>query len=250
MNLFDLTGKKAIVTGAKRGLGRGMAEAIHSAGAEVVLFDVLDATDTAEEIMRSGGAPVYSVQVNLMDREDTERAFQKAMELLGGKLDILFNNAGTTARYHSYDLKLEDWDRVMEVNLTAAFHLSQLAAYEMRKNQYGKIINTASMTSFFGAPNHCAYSCSKGAIKSMTQSLAIDWGRDGIRVNAIAPGYFETELNSNFPDARRPLITARIPLGSWGEPSDLAGAAIFLAAPASDYITGIPIPVDGGFMTN
>lgn len=248
--MFDLSGKKAIVTGAGSGLGRGMAIGLHKAGAEVVIIDINEtARLTAEEL---GGvrAPVHYVQANLMNRQELIHAFQEAVGRLGGRLDILINNAGIHDRRSCLDLPVEDWDRVMELNITAVFHLCKLAGTFMIPQGSGKIINMASMLSFIGGFNATAYAVSKGGVAQLTKSLSNEWAMKGIQVNAIAPGYFSTNMNSDLlqDDVRLPQITSRIPAGRWGTPQDLQGIAVFLASRASDYITGAVIPVDGGYL--
>ncbi|MGG1556332.1 SDR family NAD(P)-dependent oxidoreductase [Paenibacillus ferrarius] len=248
--MFDLTEKKAIVTGASRGLGRGMAAGLHHAGAEVVILDISDdAEATAKELGASGPA-VYAVMGNLEDKKDRERAFSESLELLGGKLDILINNAGVHDRRSCLDLPLEAWERVMEVNINAIYHLCKMAGELMLEQKSGKIINMGSMLSFIGGFNATAYAASKGAVAQLTKSLSNEWAGHGIQVNAIAPGYMDTSMNKDLhADAvRYPQVTARIPAGRWGTPEDLQGIAVFLASSASNYITGTVIPVDGGYL--
>lgn len=249
--MFNLTGKKAIVTGAGRGLGRGMAGGLHDAGAEVAIVDIGGeaAAATAREL-GSAGAAVYAVEGNLEDKGDRERAFREAVSLLGGTVDILINNAGVHDRRSCMDLPLEAWERVMEVNIHAIYHLCKLAGEMMLRRQSGKIINMASMLSFIGGFNASAYAASKGAVAQLTKSLSNEWAGHGIQVNAIAPGYMDTGMNRDLraDGVRYPQVTARIPAGRWGTPDDVRGIAVFLASAASDYITGAVIPVDGGYL--
>lgn len=248
--MFELTGKKAIVTGASQGLGLGMATGLHHAGAEVVILDIRDeASDTARELGASGPA-VFGVKANLADKMDRERAFREAVERLGGRLDILINNAGLHDRRACMELPLEDFERVMEVNINAIYHLCKLSGEVMLKQGRGKIINMGSMLSFIGGFNATAYAASKGAVAQLTKSLSNEWAGHGIQVNAIAPGYMDTSMNMDLQaDAvRYPQVTARIPAGRWGTPEDLHGIAVFLASEASNYITGTVIPVDGGYL--
>jgi 2-dehydro-3-deoxy-D-gluconate 5-dehydrogenase len=250
MVMFDLTGKKAIVTGAGSGLGRGMATGLHKAGAEVVIMDISEnARETAEELGKEGAA-VHCIQANLMDRQDLQRAFAEAVNILGGTLDILINNAGMHDRRSCLDLPVEDWDKVIELNITAVFHMCKLAGGVMIPQGRGKIINMASMLSFIGGFNATAYAVSKGGVAQLTKSLSNEWAMKGIQVNAIAPGYMSTSMNSDLlqDDVRLPQITARIPSGRWGTPQDLEGIAVFLASDESSYITGAVIPVDGGYL--
>lgn len=248
--LFDLTGKKAIVTGAGRGLGRGIAEALAAAGAEVVILDVSDAAqDTAAE-MRAGGAVVHHVKGNLLDRADLRRSFRESVDALGGRLDILVNNAGVHDRRPCLELPVEAWDRVLELNITAVYQLCRLAGPIMIRQRSGKIINMGSMLSFIGGYNASAYAVSKAGIAQLTKSLSNEWARYNIQVNGIAPGYMETEMNSDLLNdpVRLPQVNARIPAGRWGRPEDVGGAAVFLASRASDYVSGILLPVDGGYL--
>jgi len=249
-NLFDLTGKKAIVTGASRGLGRGMATALAEAGAEVAILDISDeAANTAAELT-AGGLKVHAIKGNLMDRADLERSFKAAVETLGGKLDILVNNAGMHDRRAVLDLPVESWDKVIELNITAVYQLCRLAGEIMVKQGSGKIISMASMLSFLGGFNASAYAVSKAGIAQLTKSLSNEWAGYGIQANAIAPGYMATEMNTDLlnDEVRLPQVNARIPAGRWGTPADLGGACVFLASAASDYVSGVILPVDGGYL--
>jgi 2-deoxy-D-gluconate 3-dehydrogenase len=248
--MFDLTGKKAIVTGAGSGLGKGMATGLHNAGAEVVIIDINENARTAVQELGKEGAAVHYLQANLMDRQDLERVFAEAVNVLGGTLDILINNAGMHDRRSCLDLPIEDWDKVIELNITAVFHLCKLAGGVMIPQGRGKIINMASMLSFIGGFNATAYAVSKGGVAQLTKSLSNEWAMKGIQVNAIAPGYMNTSMNSDLlqDDVRLPQITSRIPSGRWGTPQDLEGIAVFLASEESNYITGVVIPVDGGYL--
>jgi len=250
MKLFDLSGKKAIVTGAGRGLGKGVAEGLHDAGAEIVIIDILDETEEIAKKMGSNGAKVHFVKGDLLKRIDLKRGFNQAIEKLGGTLDILVNNAGMHVRKSCVNISMEEWDKVIELNLTAVFLLSKLAGDIMLKKGKGKIINTASALSFIGGYNATAYSSSKGGVAQLTKSLSNEWAGYGINVNAIAPGYMLTELNSDLvkDKSRTPYINARIPAGRWGTPDDVKGVVVFLASNASDYINGVVIPIDGGYL--
>ncbi|GGD79962.1 SDR family oxidoreductase [Paenibacillus nasutitermitis] len=249
-DLFDLSGKKAIVTGGGRNLGKGIAEGLHLAGAEVVLMDISEDISSVAAEMGKEGARVSGVQVDLLDRGQLNRAFEEAVGNLGGRVDILFNNAGIHDRRACLDLPVEAWDRVLELNLTTVYQLCQLAGRRMIAQGSGKIINTGSMLSFIGGFNATAYAASKGAIAQLTKSLSNEWAGSGIQVNAIAPGYMDTDMNSDLKkdSVRYPQVTARIPAGRWGTQQDLHGIAIFLASQASNYITGTVIPVDGGYL--
>jgi len=251
MNLFDLTGKKAIVTGASGGLGRGMAEGLHQVGAEVVIIDITDNVSSVADEIGASGVKVYGVKGNLKDREDLKRSFDEAVEKLGGSLDILVNCAGIQRRSKCEDFPIEYWDDVIEVNLTSVFELCQLAGRIMLNKGRGKIINVASMLSFFGGYTVPAYAASKGGVAQLTKALSNEWAGRGVNVNAIAPGYMATSLNTaliNDP-ARNEKILARIPAGRWGQPEDVKGIIIFLASEFSNYINGAVIPVDGGYLS-
>ena len=251
MNLFDLTGKKAIVTGASGGLGRGMAEGFHWVGAEVVIIDIMDNVSSVANEIGASGAKVYGVKGNLKDREDLKRSFDEAVEKLSGSLDILVNCAGIQRRSKCEDFPIEYWDDVIEVNLTSVFELCQLAGRIMLNKGKGKIINVASMLSFFGGYTVPAYAASKGGVAQLTKALSNEWAGRGVNVNAIAPGYMATSLNTALinDSARNEKILARIPAGRWGQPEDVKGVIIFLASEASNYINGAIIPVDGGFLS-
>jgi 2-dehydro-3-deoxy-D-gluconate 5-dehydrogenase len=250
MNTFDLTGRKAIVTGGSVGLGFAMAEGLHEAGAEIVIIDIMDeVVDVAAKLGKSG-AKVHAVQGNLADRDSLKESFEKAVGKLDGRLDVLVNNAGIVKRHPVDEFPIEDWDRVIEINLNSVFQLCQLAGKIMLKQGKGKIINMASMLSYSGGVVVCAYAASKGAIASLTKALGNEWISKGINVNALAPGYMDTRLNAALiadPD-RNEQIMARIPAGRWGKPEDLKGPVVFLASDASDYLSGAIIPVDGGYL--
>lgn len=251
MNLFDITGRKAIVTGGTRGLGYGMAEGLMEAGAEAVIFGSNAKVREVAARFCERGFKCHSVEIDLKNREARKKAFYEALELLGGRIDILVNAAGTQRRHKSIEFPMEDWDYVLEVNLSATFELCQLAAKEMMKVGYGKIINISSMLSFFGGFTVPAYAASKGGVSQITKAFCNEWAGCGINVNAIAPGYMDTEMNAALTDPSNPRfkeITDRIPQHRWGTPDDLKGCCIFLASHASDYLNGAIIPVDGGYL--
>lgn len=251
-NLFDISGKKAIVTGGTRGLGRGMAEALLEAGCEVVVIGATERAKSAAEAFCAEGYRCYGVQADLGVRDEIARGFAQSLELLGGQLDILVTAHGIQRRHAPEQFPLEDWDAVLDVDLHAVFLLCQLAGKQMLQQGHGKIINIASMISFFGGKNIAAYAAAKGGVAQLTKSLANDWAAKGINVNAIAPGYMDTDLNAALTDPNNPRfqeISARIPMGRWGTGADMKGATIFLASPASDYVTGCILPVDGGYLS-
>lgn len=249
IDLFSVAGKKAIVTGAGRGLGRGMAEGLHKAGVELALIDILDNIDDLAHKMDAEGPCAYAIHADLSNREALKRGFNQAVERLSG-LDILLNNVGITRWSKAEEMSESDWDIVLEVNLNSLFFMAQLAGQHMLKQGSGKIINIASLLSFGGGYLTVGYAASKGGVAQMTKALANEWSSRGVNVNAIAPGYMATEMNIPLMEdpARNKLILDRVPAGRWGLPEDLVGALIFLASPASDYVHGILLPVDGGFL--
>ena len=244
MNMFDIAGKRAIVTGASRGLGFAMAQALKEAGASLAIISSSDRVYTA-----AGELGAHAVRADLGDLKELERGFNDALCALGG-VDILVNCAGMTRRYPCEEFPIEDWQRVIDVNLTATFMLCQLAGHEMLKTGHGKIINVASMLSFFGGWTVPAYAASKGGVAQLTKSFANEWASHGINVNAIAPGYMATEINTDLraDKVRNDEIVMRIPAGRWGTPDDMKGITVFLSSPASDYVNGAIIPVDGGYL--
>ncbi|MGN0149521.1 MAG: SDR family oxidoreductase [Clostridia bacterium] len=250
MNLFDLNGKGAIVTGGNRGLGRGITEGLCEAGASVVIMASSDSVMDAASELSDMGYTVYGVKCNLADNKSIGDAFEKAVELLGGRLDILVNNAGIQRRNHCEDFDLTDWDDVLNVNLRAVFTMCQLAGRHMLKNGGGKIINIASMLSFFGGFTVPAYAASKGGVAQLTRALSNEWASRGVNVNAIAPGYMATKMNTKLieDEKRNTEILSRIPAGRWGTPEDIKGISVFLSSAASDYLSGAIIPVDGGYL--
>lgn len=251
MNLFDLTGKKAIVTGAASGLAYGVAEGLMEAGAEVVIIDISDKTEDSAKEFCARGFRAHAVKANLGNREELENAFKRALQLLDGRIDILVPAAGIQRRNKSEEFLMEDWDAVVNVNLTAVFQLCQLAGREMLRQGSGKIINFASMLAYFGGYTVPAYAASKGGVAQITKALSNEWAAKGINVNAVAPGYMATTMNTRLleDEQRNAAITARIPIGRWGTAEDMKGIVVFLASRASDYLSGAVIPVDGGYLS-
>lgn len=250
MNRFDLTGKKALVTGSSRGIGRAIAEALLEAGADVVLNGVSERVlQTAKELSAYSGKQVTSVQADLSQRSEARRLFDETLQHLGG-LDILFVNHGIQRAHDAEAFPIEDWDVVLEVNLTSGFMLNQWAGQHMLAHGGGKIVNIASLISVIGGMHVPAYAAAKGGIAQLTKALSNEWAGRGVTVNAIVPGFIHTDLTEdlvNDPGEGASLL-ARIPVQRWGVPDDLKGIAIFLASSASDYISGAVIPVDGGFL--
>ncbi len=249
--LFDIRGKRAFVTGSGSGIGLGIAEGFLEAGASVVLHSRSDLAVAEAERLRGLGYDAKAVTGNLGDADEAGAIFRQAVEALGGELDILVNCAGAQYRAPTLEFPLEKFDAVMDVNIRAAFVLSKLAAENMLPRGYGKIINIASMQSFFGIPGTPAYAASKGAIAQLTKALGNEWISKGINVNALAPGWIATKLTKAVVDdpSRTTEIMGRLPAGRWGLPSDFRGPAIFLASSASDYLSGVILPVDGGYLT-
>lgn len=248
--LFDLSGKNAIVVGGAGDLGIAMLEALVNAGARAVVIDISDTVhQVAQTLLQQGGA-VRAIQADIACRDQIRSSYAEALEFLGGRVDILLNAAGIQRRHPSELFPEKDWDDVLAVNLSATFFYCQLAAKTMIPQGGGKIINVASILSFCGGITIPAYAASKGGVGQLTKTLANDWGGKGINVNAIAPGYMDTKLNVALMNdlARSADILARIPQKRWGTAHDLKGIAVFLASAASDYVNGTVIPVDGGYL--
>lgn len=248
--MFSVAGKKCIVTGGAQGLSKGMAEGLLENGAEVVLVDVqAEKLQNVVSEYSKMGYKVHGIAGNLADRADINRIFEEAMTLLGGHLDVLIPAAGIQRRHLPEEFPVEEWDLVMKINLDQVFLMIQKALNVMLKQPAGgKIINIASMVSWFGGTTVPAYTASKGAVTQLTKSLAVDCAGRGINVNAIAPGYMDTEMCASMTQARKDETTARIPQGRWGTPDDLKGPVLFLASSASDYLNGVVIPVDGAYL--
>ncbi len=247
-DLFSLAGRTAMVTGANTGLGQAMAFALAEAGADIVAVGRSAVTET-EAGVRAAGRGFHFVQADL-GQSNVSGDIIAAAKAAAAAPDILVNNAGIIRRNDALDFTEEDWDAVMDVNLKTAFFLSQAAAREMVGRGAGKVINIASMLSFQGGVRVASYAASKSGIAGLTRLLANEWAAKGINVNAIAPGYFSTNNTTALraDEARSKSILERIPAGRWGQPSDLGGAAVFLASRASDYVHGAILPVDGGWL--
>jgi 2-deoxy-D-gluconate 3-dehydrogenase len=250
MKLFDLSGRVAIVTGGNGGIGLGMAKGMAAAGAAVVVAG-RDATknDAAVKEIQALGAKASAIAVDVLKEESCRTLIADTVKQ-HGRLDILVNNAGINIRKQPQEYTLAEWHQVMDSNLTSAFLCSHAAYPEMKKGGAGKMINIGSMMSIFGASFTTAYAASKGGIVQMTKAMATAWAKDNVQVNAILPGWIDTALTQR---ARRDVpalhdsVLKRTPAGRWGTPDDFAGIAVFLAAQASDYVTGAAITVDGGY---
>lgn len=249
LDLFSLTGKVALVTGANTGLGRGIAVALAEAGADIVALCRSNPVETEREI-RELGRKFYPVLADLDRSNESASIVARSLDL-AGRVDVLVNNAGIIRRNDALTFTEEEWDSALNVNLKTPFFLAQACAQAMlRAGVKGKIINIASMLSFQGGIRTASYTASKSGLAGLTRLLANEWAARGINVNAIAPGYFETNNTTALreDETRNRDILGRIPAGRWGRPSDLAGAAIFLASDASDYVHGTILPVDGGWL--
>ena len=246
---FDLDGKVALVTGANTGIGQAIAIALAAAGADLAAVGRSAPDETLAQVRALGRNSAW-IEADLETTTRLDAAVGTAIERLGA-VDILVNNAGTIRRSDALDFTEADWDAVLGINLKTAFFLAQAVARRwVAAQRGGKIINIASLLSFQGGIRVVSYTASKSGLLGITRLLANEWASRGINVNAIAPGYFATRNTTALraDAARNAAILARIPAGRWGEPSDLGGAAVFLAAPASDYVHGAVLPVDGGWL--
>jgi 2-deoxy-D-gluconate 3-dehydrogenase len=250
VQLFDLTGRVAIVTGGNGGIGLGMARGMARAGAAIVVAarDEAKSVEAVREL-EGLGAQAVAIRVDVTDEASCRAMVQSAIDRFG-RLDVLVNNAGTTIRKQPQEYTLEEWHLIIETNLTSAFACSQAAYPAMRQAGGGKIIMIGSMMSIFGASFTAPYAATKGGIVQLAKALACAWAKDNIQVNAVLPGWIDSALTRQ---ARRDIagleerVVARTPAGRWGTPDDFAGIAVFLATPASDFITGAAITVDGGY---
>ena len=250
-DLFDLSGKVAIVTGTSRGLGQYFGRALAKAGADLVITSrKLSSLTAFKKEIESLGRKALTVQLDVRSQSDIEDMVRKAIEEYG-KIDILVNNAGLNIRSPSADFSWEDWDTVLDTNLKGNFFCAQAVAREMMKRNYGRIINMGSCTCVFGMEGIAPYTASRGGVLMMTRSLAAEWGKYGVTVNVLAPGWFKTAQNAALYENKQWVenIKSRIPLNRPGLPNDLDGTVVFLASDASAYITGQIILVDGGFTT-
>ena len=248
-NPFNLTGKVALVTGGNTGIGQGIALALAEAGADIASVARRPSDETVGKVLAKGRRAI-SIQADLTSMEPIDRIVAEASAGLG-PIDILVNNAGIIRRADAVDFTEADWDDVMAVNLKSVFFLSQAVVKAMiAGGRGGKIINTASMLSFQGGIRVPSYTASKSGVAGLTKLMANEWAKHGVNANAIAPGYFATDNTQALQDdpVRSKEILGRIPAGRWGDPADIGGAAVFLASSASDYVQGITLPVDGGWL--
>ena len=247
MTMFDLTGRVAVVTGGNGGIGLGMARGLAGAGASVVVA-ARKAEKAAAALAALGDRSMF-IALDVTDETSCRALIEQTSDRFG-RLDVLVNNAGTSIRKPPEAYTAAEWHAVLDTNLTGAFLCSQAAHPVMKRSGGGKIINIGSMFALFGSAYAAPYAASKGALVQLTKSLAAAWAADNIQVNAVLPGWIDTELTR---DARQQVpglherVLARTPAGRWGDPDDLAGVAVFLATAASDFVTGAAIPVDGGF---
>jgi 2-deoxy-D-gluconate 3-dehydrogenase len=249
-NLFDLHGKTALITGGNGGIGLGIAQGFAESGANIAIAG--RNTTKTEKVLANfieRNTCAIGIEVDVADQKSVEDMVANTLEAFG-QIDILVNNAGIGIRNLPHEYNLEDWNKVININLTGAFLCSKAVYPNMKMRGSGKIINIGSMTSIFGLDWAVAYASSKGGIVQLTKTLAVSWAKDGIQANSILPGWIHTDLTQGIKDNfqnRYDHILSRIPEGRWGEPDDLSGTAVFLASNASNYVTGVSIPVDGGY---
>lgn len=246
---FDLSGKTALVTGANTGLGQGMAVALARAGADIALVGRSAPSETIA-LIEAEGRLAYDIRADLMKTDEAREALESAIEH-AGHVDILVNNAGIIRRNDAVDFSESDWDDVMDVNLKTLFFLSQaFVNHCIGRGTRGKIVNIASMLSYQGGIRVASYTASKSGVMGLTRLMANEWAGQGINANAIAPGYFATNNTAALQEdeERNAAILSRIPAGHWGKPDELGGAVVFLCSAASDYVHGITLPVDGGWL--
>ncbi len=247
---FSLAGKKAIIVGGAGDLGKAMVEAVLQAGAQAVVIDIDNRLFEICEGFKDNGYNVSPIKADISKISEIKNSYEAALQILGGKVDILINSAGIQRRYPSEDFPDEEWSKVIAINLDATFYYCKYAGNTMLENGGGKIINIASIMSYLGGITIPAYAASKGGVGQLTKALSNDWAAKGICVNAIAPGYMDTQLNvALINDKKRTEeVYNRVPMKRWGTGEDLKGLTVLLSSSASDYITGCIIPVDGGYL--
>ena len=253
MDLFDLHGKVALVTGGNGGIGLGIARGLAQAGADIVVAARNEAKNAAAVAeLEALGIRSLGLKVDVTDRRQVEQMVAESVRRLGG-LDILVANAGTNVRRAPHEYSLEEWHHIVDTNLTSVFACCQAAYPEMKRRGGGKILTIGSMTSIFGFDVAPIYAATKGAVVQLTRSLASAWASDNIQVNSILPGWINTDLTRRAREVVPTLndkVLDRTPMDRWGEPEDLAGAAVFFCSRASDFVTGTALPVDGGFSSS
>ena len=250
LELFDVRGKTALVTGARKGIGFAIASALAEHGANLIVVSSQQTdNDELSKVAAKSGVTYTTFACDFRSRQDTLALVEKVKDI---KIDILINNAGLANRAEALDHNDDLWDQTIEIDLTAPFILSREIGKGMARRGYGKIIFIASMWTFLGGKNVISYTAAKTALAGLTRGLSNELLPMGITVNAIAPGFIETDITQAIrkDSERTTWITSRIPKGRWGQPADLAGAALFLSAPASDYVSGVVLAVDGGFLAN
>ena len=251
MKLFDLSGKVAVVTGGNGGLGLGMALGLARAGATIAVVgrNAEKSREAAGRIAREAGVGARAFVADVADEDQVTRVVAEVVDAFGG-LNVLVNNAGIIVRKPPQEMSLDEWRSVLDANLTSAFLMAKAAYPALKAAGGGKVINIGSMASVFGSSYAASYAASKGGVVQLTKSLALAWAKDGIRVNAILPGWFDTAMTES---ARAQVpglndrVIARTPVGRWATPDDMAGTVVWLASPASDFVTGVAVPVDGGY---
>ena len=248
--MFNLSGKRAIVVGGAGDLGTSMLEGLVEAGAECAVIDIDKKLESVCDEYNSKGYKTHPVYADISDRKQVRTSYEKALSLLGNSLDIMVNAAGIQIRHPSEEFPVEDWDKVIAINLTAPWLYMQMAANTMIPKGYGKIVTVSSLQSLIGGVTIPAYTAAKGGLGTLVKTLSNDWARKGLNINCIAPGYMATKLNTALlaDEKRSREILGRIPQGRWGTGADLKGVTVFLCSSASDYVNGITIPVDGGFL--
>ncbi len=245
---FDLTGRTALVTGGGRGLGLGISRSLLTAGADVVVVQRASPSPELATAARAADRAVDSYRADLSDVHALPALVARILE--DHRIDVLVNNAGTQHRSPAVDFSLDAFDAVLDVNLRVPFRLCQLVGRPMLERGEGKVVNVASLLSFQGGLTVPAYAASKGAVAQLTKALCNEWAASGVNVNAVAPGYMDTDMNVALlaDPARREQISQRIPAGRWGTPADVGGAVVFLSSAAADYVHGVVLPVDGGWL--
>ena len=246
-DLFNLEGKTAVITGASRGLGKSMAIGLAKAGADVVVTDILDTSKTVSEIKKLNRKSL-GLEIDVSNKSDVEAMVKNVLEKFG-KIDILVNNAGILRTGNAEVLDKEDWDKVLQVNLTGQFLCAQAVGRQMMKQKSGSIINIASIAGLGGYASSVPYSASKAGVILMTKTLAVEWGKYNVRVNAICPGVFATNMTDSYLKDKqfKDMIQNKVPLGRHAKPDELVGTVVYLASKASDYVTGHALVIDGGW---